>query len=658
MTATTRAVLLRPAAVPGVAAVGIAAAIIGLVLASTRPTVENLVQGHLIGDAAIAIVASLVGALLLGRIPGQPVGVLFSAVGLADGIALLASGLQSAHPVDVVLLWAAEWTWRPGLGLLALLPLLVPAGATARGERFVLLAGVVAIGVWTLGGATSARLTPRPGFSVPNPFALPGGGLLETGGMLACGVVALLSVAALVRRTVVGGPLLRRQLAPLLASGALVLVTVAAAPSLGVGGVIVQDLAVLLVPVACLISVLRLRLYGIEIAIGRSVVWIVLTAVLVGGYVAVVELAGRVLRLQEVPSSVVATALVALAFAPLRTGLQLAVARWLYGDRGDPAGALQRTTRLLAAGVDPADALDHAVSALGRAIRCPGARVLRDGVILAGIRDGTAAIAMPLRVGDRQIGVLEVLSRSAGERFSRTDERLLAEVAPALAAGAAAIVAAEELRLARSAMALTREAERRRVREQLHDDVGPSLAAAGLQVRTARMRLDRADTAGAREAMDAVAATVHNAAIDLRAAVDALGPRALDELGMAQALIDLCRSVTSETLDVDVDIDPLHALPAAVEATIYRIAAESLANVVRHSGARRVRVRLRCEQDELILVIADDGTTTSLERPGGLGIASMRARAEDLGGTFRVSTDSGTIVTASVPLPSTAATDA
>lgn len=649
VTAAAGATWTRSSVASAVTALSLAATAVGLVFACTRPTVENLVQGHLIGDAAAAVVAALVGGLLLIRIPRQPVGLLLSAVGLADGIALLASGLQSARPGDPGALWAAEWTWLPGTALLLLLPVVVPDGPRARPERLLLGAGIAAAALATFGASTQRRLASGPTSSVPNPLALPGGDALQVTGLLALGAVTILGLVVLGRRILRSDQTERRRLLPFLAAGAVAITTVSVAPSLGLAGAVLQDLGLLLVPLSCLLSVLRLRLYSIEIAIGRSVVWIGVTAVLVGGYVAVVQLGGRLLRLPEAPSSVVATALVALAFAPLRAWLQRAVVRWLYGGRADPSGTLAAVTRLLA-DPDAEEALDRAVRAIADALRVPGARVLRGGAVIAGATEGAAALAIPLRVGDAPVGALEVLPRSVGERFSRADERLLADLAPAVAAGLAAVVARKDLERARSALALDREAERRRVRAQLHDDIGPALAAAALQARTALRRLARADASAAQEAVEEVAVTVGRAAQDLRSAVDALGPRALDELGLEAAVAALASSVSSEALGVVTRIGALPELSPAVESAVYRITAESLTNVVRHAGARRASITVSTDARDLTLTVSDDGNGTRIDRPGGLGVDSMRARATELGGVLTITQGPGTTVVARLPL--------
>ena len=133
-------------------------AVAGLLLALRVPTWENLVQGHLIGDALASVCCGATGsgsarpAAAASRRPG------FLAIGLADAVAVLVSGWQIAAPSNVVVLWSTEWVWRPGLGLLVvILPLLVPDGPRSRFERVIMRTGLGAIVFWTVGGALSSR---------------------------------------------------------------------------------------------------------------------------------------------------------------------------------------------------------------------------------------------------------------------------------------------------------------------------------------------------------------------------------------------------------------------------------------------------------------------------------------------------------------------
>ena len=398
---------------------------------------------------------------------------------------------------------------------------------------------------------------------------------------------------------------------------------------------------------------LRLRLYDLELAIGRSLVWIVLSAVLVVGYVGIVQLTATWLQLSGRIASILATAVIAVAFGPLRAVLQDRVARWLYGDRGDPYAALAHTTQVLSGGADPQGALQTATADLAHRLRSPGARVLQDGRLLAGAAGGRPALAVPLRSGEVEVGRLEVLPRAPGETFSSADQRLILDLCPPLATAVAAIALAEDLRGARERLARSREAERRSVRSDLHDDVGPALAAAAVQARTAQRRLERDDPAGAVSALVELHSTIRHAAGDLRSAIDALGPGVLDELGLAEAVRSF--AAAGETPAVVVEIGDLGELPPSVEVAVYRVVAEALTNARRHASASRIDIGVRQDAGRVELSVEDDGVGVGNRpfRQGGVGIPSMRARVEELGGVFDVrpaTPGPGTCLRASVPV--------
>jgi signal transduction histidine kinase len=212
---------------------------------------------------------------------------------------------------------------------------------------------------------------------------------------------------------------------------------------------------------------------------------------------------------------------------------------------------------------------------------------------------------------------------------------------------------AAQLQQARERLVLTREEDRRRLRRDLHDGLAPTLAAAGLTAATAADLAER-DPARAGVLIGSVQGTLQTAVGDIRAMVDELRPPALDELGLVQALreraTELRERVTVEVLASD----ELPALPAAVEVAAYRICQEALMNVLKHSGARTARITLStC--DGLTLAVEDDGVgpeSMADRRPGGLGLASMRERAAELGGdcTLDERPGGGTRVSVRIPL--------
>ncbi len=134
-----------------------------------------------------------------------------------------------------------------------------------------------------------------------------------------------------------------------------------------------------------------------------------------------------------------------------------------------------------------------------------------------------------------------------------------------------------------------------------------------------------------------------------------LRPPALDDLGLEAALRQQAERVRSE-LDVTVHADDVGGLPAAVEVAAYRIASEALTNVVRHAGAARCEVRLSVEGSALVVEVTDDGRGIGEDVTAGVGLLSLRERAEELGGRCEVTcpASGGTTVHAWLPFGGTA----
>jgi signal transduction histidine kinase len=197
-----------------------------------------------------------------------------------------------------------------------------------------------------------------------------------------------------------------------------------------------------------------------------------------------------------------------------------------------------------------------------------------------------------------------------------------------------------------------REEERRRLRRDLHDGVGPQLAALTLKIETARNNLSGVPGAG--DLLSDLADRARAAVTDVRGAVHDLRPPALDELGLVPALRETAAQYGQGGLNVTVEApEDLPALPAAVEVAAYRIAQEAMTNAVRHAGARRCAVRFDLEPGAgvLRLEVVDDGGGLAADSSPGVGLASMRERTEELGGTFSVEPvpGGGTRVRADLP---------
>jgi signal transduction histidine kinase len=195
-----------------------------------------------------------------------------------------------------------------------------------------------------------------------------------------------------------------------------------------------------------------------------------------------------------------------------------------------------------------------------------------------------------------------------------------------------------------------REEERRRLRRDLHDVLGPALAAVGLGLDAVRSRAQR-DPAGADELIEQVQEEVRACVGEIRKIIEGLRPPVLDERGLIGALQQHAELIASRAdLQVTVDGADLPALPAAVEVVAYLIGQEALTNAVRHACARHIAVTVSADGVELHLEIADDGAGLPPQRRRGVGMHSMAERAAEIGGDVVVTSGAGTRVRARLPL--------
>jgi two-component system, NarL family, sensor histidine kinase UhpB len=194
------------------------------------------------------------------------------------------------------------------------------------------------------------------------------------------------------------------------------------------------------------------------------------------------------------------------------------------------------------------------------------------------------------------------------------------------------------------------EAERLRIARELHDEVGQTLTAVALQVERAA-----SDSPGESRALEEIAALLHGSLDDVRRIARELRPEALDDLGLQSALRSLCTTAAAhDNLRVLRELELEDVVSPEVELVVYRVAQESLTNVMRHSGASEVLVALRHVDGGVRLVVRDDGRgLPSGQEPSGAGITGMRERALHIGARLTVSSapTGGTEVRLDVPLP-------
>jgi signal transduction histidine kinase len=243
----------------------------------------------------------------------------------------------------------------------------------------------------------------------------------------------------------------------------------------------------------------------------------------------------------------------------------------------------------------------------------------------------------------------------SGRRIRDADRALLEDVARQIGGLVHSSHLVDELRRAQERLVLASEDERRRLRRDLHDGLGPALAGLTLQVDTVRNVLGEPG-APADERLLALRAGIQSTVLDVRRLVEGLRPPALDDLGLTGAVVELAHRVTDHGgCVVDVSVVPadreLPRLSAAVEVAAYRVAQEALTNVVRHSGATSCCIDLAPEPDWLWLRVRDNGSGVVAPRPGGLGLASMHERASEVGGWLDLLAVPGVGTTVAVRLP-------
>jgi len=665
----------------------VAGVAIGL-LALVQSNSQQWLPVHLWFSPLSTVTFALVGALIASRQPRNPIGWICNAVAVSTGLTLFAFGYRMLSLSGRVTLpgieftrWLEMWLWIPATLLpLTFLLLLFPDGRlpSARWRPIGWSAGV-GLAAYILSVAFHPRPTIEPN-PAPNPFGIPGvGGALDLLGIVAnifVTVGAVGSIAALVVRFRRSRGIEREQLKWLTYAGVLAILG-----NIAIYGwyaarsndplafdlmLIGLEVALTAIALAAGIAILRYRLYDIDLVINRTLVYGALTAAVAGIYLLVVGGLGVLLQARgSLALSLLGVGLVAIVAQPVRARIQRLVNRWMYGERDDPYAVLSRLSQRLESTLAPNSILPTIVETVAAALKLPyAAIILRDADadrVAAAFGLPTAnTVVLPLAHQHELIGHLHVAQRSANEPFTPAEQRLLGDIARQIGLAAHNVRLTVDLQRSRERLVTTREEERRRLRRDLHDELGPSLASQTLKL-DAALDLLQSDPAAAAKLLTDVKAQSQSTVADIRRVIYELRPPALDELGVVAALrahAGLYNSVNGLRIQIESPPEGLPPLSAAVEVAAYHIAVEALANVVRHARARECCIRFspgdpaRGGRPYLQLEIADDGIGLPDERRAGVGLFSMRERAEELGGACLIErrAEGRTRVTAKLPI--------
>jgi len=392
-----------------------------------------------------------------------------------------------------------------------------------------------------------------------------------------------------------------------------------------------------------------------DVIANRTLVFVVLTALGVITYALVVAVIGPQVPARGAEAVLLGAALAAVLLA-VRNVAQRGVDWLLYGDRHDPNRVVLRVGRSVESVHDPVGLMSVLAETLARSLRLSHVEVrLPESGSVTTIGSRTSRVTeLPLMHGGRVVGDLAVGRR--GETLTRADLKLVGAVATQLAAAAQLLRLNESLVAAREQLVRAREEERRRLHRDLHDVLGPALAGVGLGLDAARSRARR-DPAGADQLIQKIQGEVRDCVGEVRRIIDGLRPPALDERGLVGALEHQAQLLARRQPDAGIEVaaDQLPALPAAVEVVAYLIVQEALTNAIRHARASQITVDLRVRGGELLLEIVDNGVglPPADKRPGdGVGLPSIMARAEEIGGRAGAESDvgGGTRISARLPL--------
>jgi signal transduction histidine kinase len=411
---------------------------------------------------------------------------------------------------------------------------------------------------------------------------------------------------------------------------------------------IVENFAAIAIALAAWVGVIRYGLFDRRAVLSRTLLYGGLTLIVVAVYAAASALLDHLFA-GDAPT-IVAAALGALAVLPLRDLVQHRVSQLVYGLRDDPVAAFDLLRIRLDAAAVPEDVLPAVVRTVGESLRLRFVAIEVDGAEIArwGEPVSGAELALDLPFGGETIGKLTVQARNPDERFSAEERSLLEGLASQVSIAARAVALTNALQAARERLVATQEEERRRLRRDLHDGLGPTLAGIALGIDAARRALPHDAAESTTQLLASLRQEAENAVADIRRIAYDLRPPILDEMGLVGAIREHATRLLGTTFLAP---DVLPALPAAVEVAAYRIAIEAMTNAMRHAPGAAVAVTLSINEG-LELEISDDGGGVPYGYRAGIGVTSMRDRAAELGGSCVLNRREphGTVVRARLPL--------
>ena len=355
-------------------------------------------------------------------------------------------------------------------------------------------------------------------------------------------------------------------------------------------------------------------------------------------------------------ANALAFAVIAGTFMPVARLLSRRIDDLVYAEHDDPYALVSRITRQLQIVSDPRRGLPILAESVAGELRLPYVAIEVTAVdpplnASYGAPPANAGLfRLPITHLEMPLGVLRVSARGELQRLTTSDMNVLADIARQLGIVFYSFHLSASLQSTRERLVAAREEERRRIRNDLHDGLAPTLASLQLQLGAVRGLIHQ-DPAQAEAAVNEMRDDLRTATASIRQLVYDLRPPLLDELGLVAAIRNI--RLGSESLRLDVTApDAMPKLPAAVEVAVYRIASEAVHNVLRHAQATACHVTIKLDAQRLTLSVCDNGRGLPDAPLPGVGLSSMRERATELGGelTMQQDAEGGTRLTAKLPV--------
>ena len=612
------------------------------------------------------------GWMVTGRRPQLRIGWLMLCGGLLGTTTYLASwwaqdalvAQPGSLPFGPFAAWWATWSAPLPIALVVVVPLVLFPAGIARSRRWraflvavtVVLTGLV-IGSGVLAALAAAR-TPLQLVEVsgvargqPADLAI---GLSAIGWLLSFVATAVAFVGIVLARRRERGDGRRQYTTVLVGAGVMLASTVATSligPLTGQRHQAPEAVGAifwLAIPTAVAVAIVRYRLYDLRVLISRSILVVAVGSVLAGAYFAVLVIVARLIgsSTRVSAASLISAAAVGILSVFATTGITTS-ARRCFGRTTDAHVVAARFND----GQQPSDDSRLTLQRLATTVRdelhLGSVELFFDGVetVRVGEHDGPTT-SVTLHHAGRRSGELVVTARR-GESLSRRDCELLDQIGHYVALAADAIRTNDELLAAQHSLENAHADERRRLRMDLHDGLGPTLAAVKLKL------VAHSRTATEPGPIIEAAEQVSDAIREVRRIVDGLQPSILEDLGLVpaiQIMIADVRRTSGINFTIDAPSD-LPQIPSVIATTAYRTVAEGIANVARHSGATACRVHIALSEGCLDVTVEDDGRGFDTALQGGMGLRSIRARALDVGGTAKVESTAGLGTTIAARLP-------